>query len=64
MEKHRPRSERARRNRFNSALLLNKRRNPQHALKLIAERHLNLSDPRLPSQIQILNEKKEEKQND
>lgn len=59
MERQRPRSERARRNRMNSAFLLNRRRNPQHALKLIAERHLSLSDPRLLNQTEIWNKKDE-----
>jgi hypothetical protein len=36
--------DRARRNNRNTFLLTHTRRNPQHALKLIAERHLNAAN--------------------
>lgn len=44
MERFRPRMDRARRNNRNTFLLTHTRRNPQHALKLIAERHLNAAN--------------------
>lgn len=47
MERQRPRSERARRNRINTYFLMQRRGNPQHRLKLIDERHLGLKDENL-----------------
>jgi hypothetical protein len=54
MERQRPRSERARRNRYNASFLMQRRGNPQHRLKLIDERHLSLKEePPLQSQTEL-----------
>jgi hypothetical protein len=58
MERHRPTSERARRNRATATLLMRRRHNPQDRLKIIGRRHIGLNpDNPIPSQLIIWNEK-------
>lgn len=55
----RPRQERARRNRATASLLMQRRHNPQHRLKLIEHRQSLISNNPLPSQQTLWNEKDE-----
>lgn len=58
MERQKPRTERARRNRTTATFLMQRRHNPQERLRIIEQRHqsLNSVSP-LPSQTTVWSEK-------
>lgn len=58
MERQKPRSERARRNRATVSILMRRRHNPQDRLKIIEKRHMALGpESPLPSQLQVWDNK-------